>query len=284
MKILKILSIAILIPMLSACRGDDSPTNSARMDIRSESNTLLVTDITTSETYKCSGADYAIFVDFDNATGNVSINNLLLPGASRAISFDLPETRLQVTMLGFKIEQIQPVSVPTNTGSSVNISDLKVEYYYPANATPNPLNISFTINGSMRCVTLFEVTRYQGTTSSTDLDDPADSPYSTTISQYMVRLDSEDNTVSIAISRPKFVDAMPDQMIGTMIFPDIPVTYTEDGITFESASFVPMVGEDPYPQFRITNLSGRIVAGSSFDLTFDCQAFKRNVKVAATCF
>lgn len=282
MKILKFIPVLLSVLLFSACGNDDEPSNDMRIEIRSQYNTVLAYDIANGQTSNMAGADYSIFADFGASTLALSVNNLMLPEADRAISFDLPAIRLQNTATGFRAEQRDALTAPANDGSTVTVTDIYVDFFYPYGATPNPIAINFTLNGKFKITTFFNSTRYSATTTSTSVTDPALDPFTTEESQYALAIDTKNMTCAIAIYNPRFVANMPS--LNTMIFPGIPFKFTDNGISFKSKSLIPQIGSDPYPQFTITDLEGNIVAGKTLTMKFDCMAFQRQVAVAGKCY
>lgn len=282
MKLPKILILLLPVFALFSC-GDDNPAeNTQALTIQSSLNYISATDLTDNSLSILPGADYGVSINLDRATLELYVNGLQFAPDERAISFILPELRMDYTQTGWKLDHPEAVQVETGT-STVSVSDITINFVLRVDGSQNLVSIKFTLDGRYRLTTLFTHNQFIGTTSSTDIDTPDDAPFSTEQSRYLVIIDRTAQTAEVQIAYPQFLDNMPSNL-GTMKFQDIPLTFTRDGFSFRTNDLIPKIGEDPYPAFALTNISGSVVAGGSLRLSFDCGKFNRRVNFDGTAY
>lgn len=274
--------LAMTAMILSSCSDDEPKSNTQAMEIKSSLNYISVYDLQTKEQKIFSGANYMVVVNLDNATFQLSVNDLEYLTDQRAISFTLPEMKISVTQKGWKISYDDKMQLETSY-QPITVSNYAVNFALRADGSQNLVSIEFTIDNRYDIKTFFTHSQYIGTTKSTDITDPENAPFSTEASSYLIILDDKTKTVEVQIASPKFLEAMPSNL-GIMVFSDIPVTYTKEGYSFKINKLTPKIGEDPYPAFEITNLEGKVVAGQALNLNFDCARFNRTVTFEGTIY
>lgn len=283
MRFFKFLPLLFLSAFILTSCGDDGPQeNSQTLIIQSSLNYVSVIDRTDNTQSVLPGADYGIVVNLDRSTLQLSINNFQFAASERAISFTLPEIRMDYTQTGWEINSNDPISVDTGNGSAV-ISNLRLKFVLRSDGSQNLVTINFVLDNRYEVTTIFTHNQFIGETKSTDITDPENNPFSTNQSRYLVILDGKTKKAEVQIAYPKFLEGMPSNL-GVMRFKDIPVTSTKDGFTFATGSLIPEISNVPYPAFAITNLSGTVVAGKTLSLTFECEKYNRKVTVAGTAY
>lgn len=284
MKFLKLLPLLFLTFTFASCSDNEGPQgNTSQVTIPSSINYISAYDLTDNTLEILPGADYGVLVNFDKITLQLFVNNLQFDSSERAVSFTLPELRMDYTKTGFKLAHKDAIQVEAGA-STVTVSDFQVDFVLRADGSQNIVAINFTIDNRYELTTLFTHNQFIGTTTSTDLADPANAPYSTQQSRYLVIIDNKSKTAELQIAYPKFLEAMPAERVGTMVFKNIPLTYTIDGFNFETASIVPEIKNVPFPDYTVSNVKCKVVAGKTMALSFDCAKFNRNVTVDGTAY
>lgn len=284
MKLFKLLPLMLLSAfILSAC-GDDEPQEETQsLTISSSLNYISSLDKTTGTIAVLPGADYGILAFPERNMVELYVNNLQYDPNETAITFAIPAIRMNVTQGGWKYDGSETFTVQADNRTAT-VSNLKVDFVLRSDGAQNLVYIYFVLDGRYELTTFFVNNFFIGTTSSTDLTDPANAPFFTQQSQYLVIIDKKTMTAEVQIAYPKFVEAMPAERVGTMKFQNIPMSFTGDGMTFRINELIPLAGNAPFPNYKITNLWGTIHAGKSLSLTFDCEAFNRKVTVDATAY
>lgn len=284
MKFLKLLPLLLLGLIFPSCNNEDNPKeNTSQLTIKSSSNYISSVNLEDNSFSILPGADYGVLVNFDRQTLQLFINNLQFDPAERAISFTLPEIRLDITTNGWRILHNEAIQVQAGA-STYSVSQIEVNFALRADGSQNIVAINYTLDGKYKLTTLFTYNQFIGTTTSTDMTDPADAPYSTNQSRYLVIIDDKTKTAELQIAYPKFVEAMPAERVGILVFKNIPLTFTKDGFTFETTNIVPQIKDTPYPDYTITNMYGNVAAGKSMKLSFECAKYNRKVTVDGTAY
>lgn len=268
--------------IISSCSDDEPKSNTQAMSIQSSLNYISVYDLQTKEQNIFSGANFLVVVNLDNRTFQLTVNDLQYLTDQRAISFTLPEMKMNITQSGWQIRHDDKMHLETSN-TAITVSNYAVDFALRADGSQNLVSIKFTIDNRYEITTFFTHSQYLGTTKSTDITNPETEPFSTNASGYLVILDDKTKTVEVQIASPKFLDKMPSNL-GIMVFSNIPVTYTKDGYSFKIDKLTPKIGEDPYPAFEITSLEGKVVAGKTLNLDFDCLRFNRTVTFEGTIY
>lgn len=278
MKYLKFLPVLILsVIALSACNDDnDEPKgNTADLPLQSAYNSILSTS--NGVTTALPGADFNLHFDLDRGLVDISALALQYAPDKSAVSFDLTALPLRVGNTGWHIESDAPRSVSTSSGN-ITVSDIELDFTTRLTGDQNLVKFEFTIDSRYDICVMFNNSQFTAETTSTDVNNPTVDPFTTTESAYLVILNRQKNTAEVQIRNPRFLQAMPAGL-GIMRFTDIPVTYMSDGFSFNTAGLTPYIGQEPYPAFALTDISGVVVAGETLDLQFTCPRFERKVVV-----
>ena len=280
-QILTLLSLPVV--MLTSCgNDDDNPSgNSFSLPVDAAGNTILSQNISTGAVEALPGANYGLKGDLDNGVLTLTINDLQYDSQKNAISFTLPAARLSITQGSFSVDQAGDVSVALSNGA-VTVSDLLIKFALQTNGTQKLVQLSYTIDHTYKITTVFNSNIFVGTTTTTDLTSPETKPFTSQEPMYNVVLDRKNKTAQLQIAYAKFLPAMPS--LGVMYFDKIPVEYTADGFTFSINEVVPSINNTPYPDFKVANVSGTVVAGKTLKLTFECARFNRKVSFEGTAY
>lgn len=283
MKLLRLLPLLIIGLIITSCNNDDTPKeNSQYLTISSTLNYVSVIDDSDNSQEIFTGADWGVLVNLDRSTLQLYVNSLQYLPDEHAVSFTLPELRMEYTSTGWKLNNPQSIQVETGV-SPLNISDLHVDFVLRNDGSQNLVTIAFTINGRYHVNTLFTHNQFIGSTTSTYITNPDDAPFTTNQSRYLVIIDKKTMKAEVQIANPLFLNGMPTNL-GIMRFKDIPMTFTDDGYRFAIANLTPEIGEDPYPAFALTDVNGTVVAGKTMKLNFKCARFNRQVEVNGTAY
>lgn len=284
MKFLKLLPLLLLGLIFPSCNNDDAPKeNTSYVTIKSSLNYISAINLEDNSFAILPGVDYGVLVNFDRQTLQLFVNNLQFNSDERAISFTLPEIRLDITTNGWRILHNEAIQVQAGA-STYSVSQIEVDFALRADGSQNIVAINYTLDDKYKLTTLFTHNQFIGTTTSTDMDDPEDAPYSTNQSRYLVIIDNKTKTAELQIAYPKFVEAMPAERVGVLVFKDIPLTFDRDGFTFQTPSIVPQIKDTPYPDYTVTGLYGHVSPGKYMKLSFECHKFNRKVTVDGTAY
>lgn len=284
MRFLKLLPLLLLSAIILPSCGDDEPReNTQSLTISSSLNYISAIDLTDNSLSLYPGADYGVTVNLDRATLQLFVNNLQYDTDERAISFALPELRMEYTQTGWKLRHPEAIEVQAGA-STVSVSDLVVDFVLRVDGSQNLVIINYTLDDRYELTTFFTHNQFIGKTSSADMTDPDKEPFLTEQSRYLVVIDNKTKTAEVQIAYPKFVSNMPSERIGTMVFKNIPLTFTQDGFTFKADKLTPEIKNVPYPDYEITDIKGTVVAGKTIKLSFDCAKFNREVTFDGTAY
>lgn len=281
MKTIRLLLAALVIPalMLTSC-NDSEEENTGSLRLSATDNIILSTNKTTQTTEALPGANYSINVDYNTNVCRIVVNDLQYDPQKSAISFSMPDIRIAVGSTGWIIRQSE-ATVQTTNGSA-KITNFEAWFTMRVGGSSALAGISFTLDGQYEITTLLTTSNFTGTLNSTIIGNPDDNPFTTNNTTYSVLVDRASQTAEVRIYNPKFSSDMPSNL-GTMVFPNLPITYTSKGFNVNINKVIPEIatagGSDPYPQFAITNLQIAYVAGSRANMDFDCAAFNRHVAV-----
>lgn len=284
MKFLKLIPL-LLLPavVLPSCSDDDNERdNTATLTLPTTTNFIASYDNTTGTLNSLPGASFNITVNYSASTYQVSVSDLQYAPGQVATSFVLPELHYAVTNDGWEMEHEGDIKVDASNGVST-ISDLKVVFNLRATGDQTLVALSFTIDHRYDINTVLVQNVFVGTTSSVDMTDPTDKPFSTKNPQYFVQIDKTGKTAILRIAYPQFVATMPTS-IQVMDFPGIPLTITREGFSLNASEIIPEIKGTPYPNFKITNLHATVETGDDFDLTFECEHFNRRVTVEGKAY
>lgn len=281
MKTIRLLLAALVLPalMLTSC-NDTEDENTASLRLSSSDNIILSTNKTDNTTEALSGANYTINVDYNSNICQISVNDLQYDSKKSAISFAMPDIRIAVGSTGWVIRQDE-ATVQTTSGTA-KITGFEAWFTMRVGGASALAGITFTIDGQYEIHTLLTTSNFTGELTSTIIGDPTNSPFTTKNSTYSILVNPSTQTAEVRIYNPQFSADMPTNL-GTMVFPNLPLTYTGKGFVVDLNKVIPEIattsGSDPYPQFAITNLRVAYVAGSRVNMYFDCAAFNRHVEV-----
>ena len=119
---------------------------------------------------------------------------------------------------------------------------------------------------------IYTPTAYLGSTGVVDAEGKS---FMTQSPCYAVAFDPTKSKATLHILGAKFAEGMPAM---DMMFTEIPVTFSQNGFEMSIAELTPYIGNVPYADFKITNLS---VSGTYEDMmtvNFTCTIDTKNMK------
>lgn len=162
--------------------------------------------------------------------------------------------------------------VSLSTGTPTNITAFRLAWldrldFGAAIGGYDPgLTFSFVIDGKYKVEGSRAPLVLAGTTVSTPAEGNA---FSTSKAIYSFVPDFSKLLAEIRLANIQFSDMMPQMSL--MTFPGIPFTFDNDGtLHFEAESLVPCIGDTPYPNFPITQLTATIRPGKGGEISFVC--------------
>ena len=110
--------------------------------------------------------------------------------------------------------------------------------------------LTYTVDERYSVRLVYNPAFYWGTTTVVDQDGQyfVNSDVS---SYYGIQFNTETGKAVIGIVGAKFAEKMPSL---NMSFRDIPYTFTSSGYVLETPELIPLIGETPYPDYKITNV------------------------------
>lgn len=130
------------------------------------------------------------------------------------------------------------------------------------------INMSMTM-GDIEVVTIQQQKVYFGSTGVTN--NAASTNFTSKTPYYAVTLDAKAMTAKIDVYNAKFAEKMPAM---NMKFSGIPFKVSNLGYTLECDELIPTIKDSgvdvPYPDYKITNLSGNALFATGLNLQFDC--------------
>lgn len=119
-------------------------------------------------------------------------------------------------------------------------------------------------------VTAFDTPTSFGGTTLVSLVGGSDAPEQTSATTYTVTFDLSRRTITLLCKGANFGHGMPVSLNITMR--DIPLVVDGERFSFAAGDLIPYLGEDPYPNAPISDLSGsgKIGDNATLSLTFKC--------------
>lgn len=217
---------------------------------------------------------YVIELDYVSSEAKIEIHNVKFAEGMSEINMVLENLTWKKNSNGYKeIKEVDVIPVvngeamPSYVITELNAGILDryvvkngVEVYDPI------ININFTINGMFEVTAVPKSITYYG---STTVESAGGEPFNTTDPYYEIKI-GEDLIAEIDIYGAKFADKMPSM---DMTFSGVAVTVRSGlGYVLESESLVPTIGETPYPDYLITDLSGAANFTAGLNLSFKCMS------------
>ncbi len=272
----KILALALLPVLITACSDDDETTTE-----QTYSNCInFVTDSQTGAQNLSTEGSYTFKFNYNEATAEIDVKNLRLTSDGSLLSFDLTGLSWGYDTDGTK--KISATSVtPTSNGSALsgytveNVSLSLLDRYMDTGEYIPLINLSMTINGEYSLVVVPIQLVYFGTTTVTTL--ASGSVYTNDDPYYLINFNASNQTASIGIVGAQFAEEMPEM---DMLFDGIGFSLSSYGFTLNCDSLIPTVGDTPYPDYEITDLSCSGTYSGGGSLSFNCaSAYKVQVSL-----
>lgn len=162
-------------------------------------------------------------------------------------------------------------SIASGTPSAVTNFSLswldRLDFGYAVGNYDPGLVFSFVLDGKYK----IEGSRSPIVLAGTIESVPAEGPmFTSTKPLYSFVFDFSKRLAEIRLANIQFSDIMPQMSL--MTFPGIPFTISPDGkkLFLQTESLIPCIGDTPYPNFPITQLSATVTPGQGADLDFVC--------------
>ncbi len=241
------------------------------------------------------GAAYTLLFNFTTNTCEIAVENLKYDSNVAAVSFTLSSIPLSSesnsTVRG--VNYTGPMAFSDADGATHTIKNIRLYclrdqsrvFSDETTATPT-FQLSFTLDDTYKLRAMQYEDVFFGTTTSTNINNTEEVAEGTT-AQYKVSFNmlsssndfvSANRTLDLTIANPRFIPAMPST-IKSMVFPNIPFKFTDNGFTFDLDALTPEIANTPYPAFPIRDLAGEVVSEKTFTLDFKC--LSTNVKVGS---
>lgn len=299
-KTFKLLSLLLTITLgatMVSCSDNDDPTNTITLNIPAAASVIASTNLSDNSVAVYPGPDVSIQAETYASTLTITLNHLQYDSQLQTISFTFPPLKMDITTGGWRCNHPEAIAVNTGYGTAT-ITNLEVQCNMRATGDQNFTSLRFDIDGTHHVALIFRNQQFIGTTTSENIYDPADDPFSTTSPQYMVVLNDDHTACDVHIVRAQFLAAMPGNL-GEMVFAGIPVTFNSNGYSFatDTSGLDPMIDGVAYPNYHIVSCAGTVDSGKMLNMTFDCRGtrevnmggqtqtvemFFRRVAVAAT--
>lgn len=262
---------------LSSCNKSDKPEE-FKVQQQITDSFMHISDLSGMQSemnYK--GVSYQIIYDYVEATADVTIKGLKLPGDKQFPALSLTEIPFKVTNDGTRVLEGSNLAA-TSAGFAdsqlfnqfkMTVSDRLIDgYYFPA------VCIEYTVNSTYKAVGSIMSQIFVGTTVTTDSNGHS---FSNETPVYALELDPQTMKAALTINNAKFIQSMPAQ---TMTFSGIPYTVSDSGIvTLESTeTIIPTINKVEFKAFPITDLKAEYNLTTGMNLNFVCSIDKSQMK------
>ncbi len=277
-----LLALLVMVFGLTSCNTNSDPGD-YQTEQYMQNCYALVTDMTTNEVIYCSGVTFYIYLNWTQASANVSFAGLKIGSNTVPV--------VKVENLKWSLNETDKWSninaaAPTTTGSN-KVTDLKMRWFDRLDFGPAinqttlyapAFEFSLMLDGRYKVIGAIQPFIMTGKTVSTT---EGASPYETRKSVYTVTLDMAKKEASIGVANANFSADMPSL---NMVFPGCPFTIAPDGvITIDCQSLIPTINNVPQAEFPISDLRAEINPGTGMQLDFKCNVRKTTLyDVSAT--
>lgn len=284
-KITSAILALLAVVSLSSCHDDEGTSNNPSLPVyyfqaKSTTNFIAVQDITGGAWNTYAGSEQVIVMDMNTNTCSVAFSNFKY-NSSEGVPFTISGVPMR-TYTDPNVKGAEYSDQLETSGSSVrlSISNFKIKVLLDANRTfgtdedGNPdkagpqVFISFTIDGRYNVRVIQNKNFFYGNTTSVNPSGNFD-PFTTQASKYELQLNYTTGKAQLSIENARFVSSMPEGI--TMEFPGIDFTITDSGLTLDSNELIPQIpNRGPFPDYKVTNLSGDVPTGDRLNLSFSC--------------
>lgn len=276
MKFVKFLSVALLASVMTSCLGDAE-------NVQAENFTNYcfnyVTDMSTGTSETTWGATYMLETNYTDGVATFNITGLKL-ASSQSVSLSFSNMKYSYNEKGgFVIKA--PSYESSYNGQRHTVTDFSMEYYRRSVGTRYlpAMFLTFKVDNAYSVRVVYTPSAYLGTTAVVDADGKS---FSSQKPYYAVAFDPTKSISALHILGAQFAEGMPAM---DMVFTDIPVTFSHNGFEMAKAELIPQIGNTPYQDFKITDLTvsaayeGMMTV--NFTCTIDTKTMKGRYKVTA---
>lgn len=263
---------------LSSCLGDTNNT------LTQDFTNYCVTYVqdAAGQSVMTAGTGYKVVTNVDKGTMNVEITNLRLPNNTN-VNITLADQKY-----GFNTQGATTLSVPSYVsvanGTSHTVTSFKMEMYsrYLAGQSYPILVMSYTVDALYDVRVIYNPSYYWGTTTVTDENGNVYENKEVT-SFYGVQFNTETHKALFGCIGAKFAESMPAM---NMTFSNLEYDVNTYNYLVTGTDITPLIGDTPYPSFKITDFRLDGVWGGnqylSFKCTIDTEKLKGTYTVRAT--
>lgn len=270
MKLIKFISLVLLMAGLSSCFGDTNNT------ITQEFTNYCITHVQDSNggTITTSGTSYKLVTNVDKGTMTMEINNLRLPNNTNI------NLVIQDQSYGFSTTGATTLNVPSYTsianGTTHTVTNFKMEYYnrYLNNQSYPILVLSYTVDLQYDVRVIYNPSYYWGTTTVTDENGNTFSNSEVT-SFYGIQFNTETHKAIFGAFGAKFAEGM---AAVNMQFNDLTYDTNTYNYVVTGNDITPLIGDTPYPSFKISDFRLEGIWGGNQYLSFKCTIDSEKVK------
>ncbi len=231
--------------LLASCATD---TKDSYQTVRFAESNLIIDTHNASEMAQVSNCGYDVKQNISKGTVELSTTNLILNNQS--ISFETDTMALRTQIYSFTIDgkeqQDYKLAFSKNGSASANgsVSNLAGSFimcYYRTGDLANPnyetgffqrMDLRYTYNDHYKVQTFWPTAMYKGITVASEGPDT----YTTRGSDYVSVIDFEKKTASVYVYNAEFSADQEKTLPKVILFEEIPVVYSHEGFSLESAS------------------------------------------------
>lgn len=228
--------------LMTSCLGNDEINSTAQYNQR------MVHIKNSNGEVSLHNATYRFDIDYTDGLIDITVYDESIYAAAFSI-LDIPLTYSNELGYTFRTTAATPVD-----GNGAAISDLTITDLYGGNT----LAMRYTVNSTTTIVSIPSATTYGFTDISTVGSDGTTYNYDESSVSMSYRITTDSALVDMTLTNIKFVDNMP--VIQTMTFPSIEVAPSSSGTSLQLSAdeIIPQISNTPYPDYKITNFSGRV--------------------------
>ncbi len=277
-KLLSIFAVLAMVLMTQSCVGSsDTPDYNQSISLKGYNHINELTS--TDNPIRLKAAKYNIGINMGDYTMDIDITGAYdASGDETTLYFKkIKYSYSSTTGFTFSLAEATPTS---SDGTEHKVTDLKgnITQWAILNSGESTyfflslLQISYTLDSKYEVFATIETStstlpEVLFTNCSTKTTAESVSPFSTTVTTYMVKFNSTTNA-DVILRNAQFSQRMPQT---SMVFPNLPVTLTKDGYVIEAAEITPTVNDTPMASYKISNFKFEATnKGTISNTSFNC--------------
>lgn len=279
-RLLSIFAVMAMVLSMQSCIGSsDTPDYNQSISLKGYNHVTEITS-SSSDNVRLKAAKYNIGINMTANTLDLDITGAFDANGDETTMYlkNIKFSYSATTGFTFSLAEATPTSSDGTehkiTGLNGNITQWAIvnsdqtAYFYMS-----LLQISYTLDSKYDVFATIETSTGTSpevlfTNCSTTTTAESVSPFSTTVTTYMITFNST-TSANVTLRSAQFSQRMPQT---SMVFPNIPVTLTKDGYVLEAAEITPTINDTPMPSYKISNFkleatNKGTVANTSFNCT-----------------